>query len=74
MLQSVYIYNADSFKQSSNYTVSVAYDDAKDIYTEIGSASYDEGTNRLVFIDAEYLCLTRIFRIIVKTYIPAVIE
>ena len=28
LLQSIYVYNADSFKQSTNYTVSVAYDDA----------------------------------------------
>lgn len=69
LLQSIYIYNADSFKQSNNYTVSVSYDDAIDTYTNVGFATYDTKTNRLAFsiLTADYLCLSRIFRIVIKT-------
>jgi hypothetical protein len=69
LLQSIYIYNADSFKQGDNFTVSVSYDDAIDIYTNVGSATYDSKTNRLVFsiVSNDYLCLSRIFRIVIKT-------
>ena len=49
LLQSIYVYNADSFKMGTNFTVSVSYDDAIDVYTVVGSAAYEAKTNRIVF-------------------------
>ena len=72
-LQSVYVYNATGFKKHDSLWVSVAYVDNINSYTTIGSASYDEATNRFVFdgtILGNLICLTRVFRIQMRNLLP----
>ena len=68
-LQSIYIYNATSFKQHTTYFVSVAYNSDINTYVTVGSAGFDATTNRIVFDNSvlkNYICLTDVFRISIR--------
>jgi hypothetical protein len=65
-LGTIYIYNAHTFKKNNVYFVQVSYDDDIDTYITVGSASYDEATDRIVTQLETLLCLSRVFRITIR--------
>jgi hypothetical protein len=71
-LQSIYIYNATSFKQHSVWFVSVAYNQDVNNYQTIGQAAFDAATNRIVFDGPSQqsapICLSNVFRIALKNF------
>jgi hypothetical protein len=69
-LHSIYIYNADSFKQKNFYHVEASFINTQEAYTIIGNASYDADTNRLVFHSDQYLCISALFRLVIRNVSP----
>jgi len=68
-LQSLYIYNASSFKMHDTFFVQVAYEHDPTTYTTVGSASFDAATNRIVFDGSALqnpICLTQVYRIAIR--------
>lgn len=70
LLSSIYIYNADSFKMHDLYFVMASFTEDPTAYVALGTASYDQATNRLVWdnsqIKDQWVCLTHTFRIVFK--------
>ena len=69
-LQTLYIYNADSFKQHDTWLAIVSYTDSEGDYFAIGTAQFDQTTNRIVLdnsqVPEQWVCLTRAFRLVLK--------
>jgi hypothetical protein len=67
-LQTLYIYNADSFKQHDTWFAMVSYTDSEGEYYAIGTAEYDQKTNRIILDKSQepvhWVCLTRAFRLV----------